>query len=175
MWFHHHIHSLSNKRLNVMIEQQARQPEVKARKFLLLALAGAQLRYPAPARKLCTSTWFRLARAYAESQDCPWLLLSAKYGLVNPTEVISPYQLDVTHMGVRQRTSWAQRIGDQARRKLPYSEQIVLVAGMKYCDCLLPHLSELAEQVYTPLAGLSVGFQCGWLRCHTPRWHHSQE
>ena len=152
-----------------MIEQQAPTPEIKARNFLLLALAGAQLRRPAPARELCTSTWFRLARGYAESQACPWLLLSAKYGLVNPTEVISPYQLDVTNMGVRQRLSWAERIGDEARRKLPYSEQITLVAGSKYCECLLPYLSELAEHVYMPLAGLSVGFQCGWLRCHTPR------
>ena len=101
MLFHHHIYSLSNERLNVMTEKEARNPEIKARKFLLLALAGAQLRRPAPARELCTSTWFRLARAYAESQGCPWLLLSAKYGLVSPTEVISPYQLDVTNMGVR--------------------------------------------------------------------------
>ena len=169
MLFHHYIYSLSNERLNVMTEKEARNPEIKARKFLLLALAGAQLRRPAPARELCTSTWFRLARGYAESQGCPWLLLSAKYGLVSPTEVISPYQLDVTNMGVRQRSSWAERIGDEARRKLPYSEQITLVAGMKYCECLLPYLSELAEHVYMPLAGLSVGFQCGWLRCHTPR------
>lgn len=150
-----------------MIEQETRKSAIKARKILLLALAGAQRRRPAPARELCTSTWFRLARAYAESQDCPWLLLSAKYGLVSPTEVISPYHFDVTTMGVSQRRSWGQRIGDEARRKLPLSEQIVLVAGMRYCECLLPHLSELTEHVYLPLAGLSVGFQCGWLRCHT--------
>lgn len=152
-----------------MIEQYAQNSEINANHFLLLALAGAQLKYPAPARELCTSPWFRLARAYTESQGCPWLLLSAKYGLVKPDEVISPYLLDVTTMGVRRRLSWAERIGREAKRKLPFSEQLTLVAGMRYCECLLPHLSELAGHVYTPLAGLSVGFQCGWLRCHTLR------
>ena len=158
-----------------MIESEARDPEIKAKKILLLALAGAQLRRPAPARELCTSTWFRLARAYAESQDCPWLLLSAKYGLVNPADTISPYLLDVTTMGVRQRASWARRVGDEARRTLPYSEQLVLVAGMRYSECLLPYLSKLTQQVYQPLAGLSVGHQCGWLRCHTPCWHVTED
>ncbi len=152
-----------------MMNIQAHTPDNKVKRFMLLALAGAQLRHAAPARELCTSTWFKLARAYVESQHCPWLLLSAKYGLVNPTRFISPYQLEVPAMRVRQRRSWARRIAEEARCKLPYSEQLVLVAGVRYSECLMPYLGEFSQQVSLPLAGLSVGFQCGWLRCHTPR------
>lgn len=152
-----------------MMNNHVHPPAITVRSFMLLALAGAQARHPAPARELCTSTWFRLARDYVESQNCPWFLLSAKYGLLNPTEIISPYQPEVPAMGVRQRRSWARRIADEARRKLPYSKQLVLVAGVSYSKCLMPYLTEFSEQVSLPLAGLSVGFQCGWLRCHTPQ------
>ncbi len=148
--------------------EPARESQGQVSKFILLALAGAQAHTTVPARELCTSVWFTLARAWVEAQDCPWMLLSARYGLVYPHQVLAPYQLDVTRMGLRQRAAWARGVARQARCSVPCSQQLVLVAGNKYCDCLLPHLSPFSDEVQLPLKGLSVGFQCGWLRSHTP-------
>lgn len=142
---------------------------VKVQRLALLALAGAQRSSAVEAQDLCTSRWFTLARAFVIGQDCPWYLLSAKHGLIAPTCVIKPYALDVAHMSADQRRVWAERVAGQAREQLPFSRQILLLAGMKYRDFLTPHLAQVTESVYLPLDGLSVGLQCSWLRCNTPR------
>ena len=154
---------------------QQSQGRAKAEKVVLLALSGAQVRQASPARDLCTSPWFTLARAYAESHACLWLLLSAKYGLVSPQQILPPYEASFSHMTARQRREWGKAIGEEARYRLPFSRQIVVLAGIKYIHCLLPHLKDLTEDVHTPLAGLTVGYQCGWLRCNTPVRQATQE
>ncbi len=137
-------------------------------RIVLLALSGAQVRSASPARDLCTSRWFFFARAYAESHACPWLLLSARHGLVSPQQVIAPYEADLGAMSAQQRREWGRTVGEAARQTLPFTRQIVLLAGIKYVKCLRPYLEELTDELYTPLAGLTVGYQCGWLRCNTP-------
>lgn len=47
--------------------------------------------YPCLARDLYVSPWFVGARRYEESLGVPWYILSAKYGLVAPDQVIAPY------------------------------------------------------------------------------------
>ena len=143
------------------------QAHLTADKIVLVALSGAQVPTASPARELCTSRWFTFARAYAESRACPWLLLSARYGLVSPRQIIPPHMADVGNMPAKQRRNWGQAVGEEARRRLPFTRQIVLLAGSKYVNALLPHLRELADEVHTPLAGLAVGYQCGWLRCNS--------
>ncbi len=140
----------------------------KVDKMVLLALTGAQVRRASPARDLCTSRWFSLARAYAESHACPWLLLSARYGLVAPQQVITPYDTDLGAMSAQQRRDWGRTVGEAAQQTLPSIRQIVLLAGVKYVKCLRPYLEDISDDIYTPLEGLAVGYQCGWLRCNTP-------
>lgn len=43
------------------------------------------------AKDLYVGPLFKKARAFAESQGCEWRILSAKYGLVDPEEMIDPY------------------------------------------------------------------------------------
>ena len=62
---------------------------------------------PSPAKDLYTSPLFRKARAYVERTGGPWFVLSAKYGLVHPDEVIEPYDLTLNTMGVADRRRWA--------------------------------------------------------------------
>ena len=140
----------------------------KVENLALIAHAGAQGNDAVPARELCTSRWFVLARAYIESQGCPWYLLSAKYGLLSPSRIVNPYEVDLSNMRAAQRRAWAERVADQARNQLPYSERILVLAGMKYREFLMPHLAQITGSVYLPLDGLTVGLQCSWLRCNTP-------
>ena len=65
---------------------------------------------PSPAKDLYTSPLFRKARAYVERTGLPWFVLSAKYGLVHPDDVIAPYDLTLNTMGVSDRRRWAGRI-----------------------------------------------------------------
>lgn len=151
-----------------MKQDTGRESIMKIDRLALLALAGAQRSRPANAQDLCTSRWFILARAYVIAQDCPWYLLSAKHGLIAPTQVIKPFEFDLVRMSADERRAWAERVASQAREQLPISRQILLLAGMKYRDFLTPYLAEITESVHMPLDGLSVGLQCSWLRCNTP-------
>jgi hypothetical protein len=49
---------------------------------------------PAPAREFYTSDWFLKARDYVERDGSPWFILSAKYGLVSPSQILRPVQFN---------------------------------------------------------------------------------
>jgi hypothetical protein len=44
-----------------------------------------------PAREFYGSPWFMAVRCYVEATGDPWFVLSAKYGLVTPLQVLAPY------------------------------------------------------------------------------------
>lgn len=59
-----------------------------------LAIVGcgrSKLPFATPARDLYTGNLFRAARAHVEAEGVRWLILSAYHGLLNPSEVIEPY------------------------------------------------------------------------------------
>jgi hypothetical protein len=45
----------------------------------------------ASAKNLYVSEWFLRVRRYVEATGCPWFILSAKYGLIDPNQIIAPY------------------------------------------------------------------------------------
>ena len=65
---------------------------------------------PAPARELYTSTLFRGRKAFVVETCDKWFILSAKYGLVTPDEVLEPYDESLTDMTATARRAWAQRV-----------------------------------------------------------------
>ena len=62
-----------------------------------------------PAKDLYVSDWFRKARTYVELSGHPWFILSAEYGLLDPGEVIEPYERTLNKMPIRERRAWAER------------------------------------------------------------------
>lgn len=58
--------------------------------MFLVSCVGDKHSKPLPARELYRSDWFLKARAYVEAQGEEWFILSAKYGLVSPDQVIAP-------------------------------------------------------------------------------------
>lgn len=57
----------------------------------LVSCVSAKHSKPMPARELYRSKWFLKAGAYVEAQISRWFILSAKYGLPNPDEIVPPY------------------------------------------------------------------------------------
>ena len=91
-------------------------------------LRGKKRSAPAPARDLYTSDLFNKARAYVERTDKPWLVLSAKYGLVHPNDVIAPYDLTLNTMRVADRRRWASRVLTQLEPHLDGIGSIIFLA-----------------------------------------------
>ena len=83
----------------------------------------------APAKDLHVSPWFSKARRFVEQRGGPWFVLSAKYGLVSPEDVIDPYELTLNTMGVADRKRWAERVLEQVPEKAAGARPVVLLAG----------------------------------------------
>lgn len=132
----------------------------------LVACAAKKQPQPAPARELYVSPWFRFARAYVEAQGWPWFILSARHGLLNPSQVIEPYNLTLSRLSPKLRLLWALDVGCRIQ-KLPWPERIVILAGERYREHLVPELRDRRYIVEVPMTGLGIGQQMKWLKEHT--------
>ena len=129
----------------------------------LVSCVSKKLSVPAPARDLYTSPWFHKARSYVERFGCPWFVLSAKYGLVHPDEVIAPYELALNTMGVTDRREWARRVLTQLEPRLTERQAVVFLAGQRYREFLEQPLRRHGVAVSVPMEGLKIGEQLRWL------------
>ena len=129
----------------------------------LVSCVGQKQSAPAPARDLYTSSWFHKARTYADSTGQPWFVLSAKYGLVHPCDVITPYDLTLNTMPVGDRHRWAGRVLAQMEAHLGNAKSIVFLAGRRYREFLEPSLRSRGLIVSVPMEGLRIGEQLRWL------------
>ncbi len=73
----------------------------------LVACCSKKLTRTVAARDLYVSTLFKKAAAYARTFDA-WYVLSAKYGLVAPDEVIDPYNQTLLKMKRSERQAWGK-------------------------------------------------------------------
>ena len=133
----------------------------------LVSCVSKKLAVPAPAKDLYTSPLFLKARAYVESLGQPWQILSAKYGLVHPEQVIDPYDLTLKAMGVADRRRWAERVMSQLQPHLDGVGEVVFLAGMDYRKFLEPQLVAQGIRVAVPMQRLKIGEQLSWLGRHT--------
>ncbi|RMD89155.1 MAG: hypothetical protein D6811_12745 [Alphaproteobacteria bacterium] len=132
----------------------------------LVSCVSKKAAAPAPARDLYLSDWFRKARAFVESQGGLWYILSAKYGLVQPDEIIEPYDRTLRTMPISARKEWAQRVVNQLEREKLHAGKIVVLAGRRYREFLMPALRRMADTVEVPMDGLGIGRQLAWLKEH---------
>jgi hypothetical protein len=117
-----------------------------------------------PARNLYVSDWFVKARAFVESRGGPWYILSAEHGLVAPNRLISPYERTLNTMKVGERRAWAKMVTAQLDAEGVQAERIVVLAGRRYREFLMPALSSMATSVEVPMEGLGIGEQLAWLK-----------
>jgi hypothetical protein len=123
----------------------------------LIACVAKKAPCPAPACDLYVSPWFRLARAVAEPRG-RWYVLSARYGLVRPGDILSPYD----EMLPKNASAWASRVAAQlADNEVP--GPVLVLAGSRYAGPLVPLLKEDGFEPELPLKGLGIGQQLAWL------------
>lgn len=121
------------------------------------------------AKDLYTGQLFRLSRMFAEehSQES-WVILSALYGMVLPTEVLPPYEVTLKYVSKKAKEQWAS---DVALNLGPWLEKrkpscIWMLAGRDYREYLLPRLYAYVPSALfkIPLMGLGIGSQKAWLQ-----------
>ncbi|MXW92149.1 MAG: hypothetical protein F4114_13315 [Rhodospirillaceae bacterium] len=117
----------------------------------------------APARDLYVSTWFQKARACIKALGCPWYILSAKHGLLDPSATIDPYDETLKAMPVDRRRTWARGVIEDLAPRLTRVDSVTLFAGMTYREFLEPELRGQGLQIHVPMQGMRIGEQLSWL------------
>jgi len=121
----------------------------------LISCVKSKLSYPAKARDLYTGTLFTLSLKYALQQEPDAIyILSAKYGLVDLDQVISPYELTLNTMKEAEKRTWAKKIVNALNKKANLQQDhFVLIAGNNYRKYLLPKF----RYYEVPFEGLPFG------------------
>jgi endonuclease-3 len=117
---------------------------------------------PAPAQELYTSAMFHGRRAYVERSCDRWFVLSAKHGLVDPDEIIEPYDVSLKDQPVSARAQWAGGVVTELERRVgPLGRfEFEIHAGSAYRDHgLVDALRRAGAGVSIPAEGMSQGQQ----------------
>lgn len=96
---------------------------------------------------------FKKAYEYCSTKKWEIWILSAKYGLLSPEELIPPYELTLNTLNKQKRKVWADLVQSQIKNK-NLDGEFVYFAGEKYVEFL--------NGDNRPLNGLSLGMQLHW-------------
>ena len=135
-----------------------------APRVILVGCVKLKLERAAPAKDLYCSPLWRHRRRYAEASGCPWLILSAKHGVIDPEKRIAPYDLALNQLSAADRRASGERVARQLEAELgPIGGTTFEVhAGAAYRRAIGPGIVERSGMVAAPLAHLGQGEQLAW-------------
>lgn len=135
--------------------------------LVLVACCSRKLDSAAPARDLYQGALFKFSAAYCQRHGFRWAILSAKLGLVEPEQVVEPYEARLSGRRVDQ-ALWAERVFDSLRLAgLP--GRVIFLAGSDYRRELGARLAVAGVECQAPLAGLGIGQQLGRMKTLTAK------
>jgi len=123
----------------------------------LIACSKTKARGRHRALEMYTSPLFRKSLLYAVSNSDKQFVLSAKHGLLAPTDWIEPYELTLKRMPERQKSAWAKKVLGDLKKVSTTRDKIIFLAGEDYYEDLLQPLRGLGYQMDFPLGGKSLG------------------
>lgn len=135
-------------------------------RLALVACVAGKVGHASPAKDLYDSDWFHKARRFVEARAWPWRILSAKHGLLDPDQVIEPYEVSLLHMAKAARRAWAESVLVALDELVVEHRAVVVLAGVRYREHLVPALEARGVRVEVPLAGMGIGRQLAWLKAH---------
>jgi hypothetical protein len=141
------------------------EPEdVQGRHVVLVGCVSQKERVALPAKRLYRSALFRGRRSYAEASSQPWFIISAHYGLVDPDQVIEPYDLRISQLGRFERDAWVRQVVAALAERLGGLDGVTveLHAGDDYASALRAPLEQAGAAMARPLQGVRLGEQLHW-------------
>ncbi|HRH46015.1 MAG TPA: hypothetical protein PKY82_30510 [Pyrinomonadaceae bacterium] len=146
------------KRSEQLNQLKSQPPQI----IVLVACVSLKLETASPAKDLYCSPWFIKARKYAEKFGDKWFILSSLHGLLEPEQLIEPYEQTLYTARKPERAAWSARVGNKINSTIPPGSTIIILAGKIYRESL-EHLLAQKFKVEIPMAGLGIGKQLQYL------------
>jgi hypothetical protein len=134
------------------------------RTVVLISCVKSKRDGPAKAKDLYCSTLFRAERAYAEKFADAWYILSAEHHLLDPEKTIVRYEKTLNDAKATERRDWSNQVFASLQSCTSPDDEIIIVAGEKYCQYLVPLIEKRGNRVLRPTKGYSMGRIPGHLR-----------
>jgi hypothetical protein len=141
--------------------------EYMTTRVILVSCVKSKRTSVSAAQNLYTSDLFLSMRTYARQNSDQWFILSAEHGVLRPDEVVAPYEKTLNKMLKAERLEWAARVQYSLLELIPSGASIVVLAGERYREGVVPFLRERGYSVEVPMIGLKFGFQLRWLKENT--------
>jgi hypothetical protein len=113
--------------------------------LLLVGAVAPQLKSMAPAQDLYLGPIFASRRALAEASGRPWFILSPRWGLVRPDELIAPSDVALSDLPPMYRRAWGRLVAEQLASAVAFERRTVVEvhADPLYFDSVRPSLEHL--------------------------------
>jgi hypothetical protein len=79
--------------------------------------------------------------------------------LLHPHQIVAPYERTLNAMRRSDRLAWASCVQKQMMQIFPSDADVIVLAGLRYREELIPFLRKRGFGVTIPLEGLSLGKQ----------------
>ncbi|WP_158666128.1 DUF6884 domain-containing protein [Pseudomonas sp. SWI36] len=119
---------------------------------------------PTPAKDLYTSDRFKRSKSIAKNIGSSFFVLSAKHGLLQPNQLVEPYDVDIGTLDPDTKKQWATEVL-QALSELNNGAKVILLAESNYAHPLLLLASELQcnIEIICPFINLNLEHIPIWL------------
>lgn len=96
--------------------------------------------------------------------------MSAKYGLLEPNDLIKPYELTLNKMSVDERKKWTEKVITQLKSKnVSFNQKAIFLCGNKYNQFLKNKFIEYE----TPLSNMGFGYQIQYMNNEMKKYEKS--
>jgi hypothetical protein len=127
---------------------------VRSGRVVLIGSSGATAEESGTAGGLFRSDGFARAREHAVHSQLPWFVLSAKHGLLDPDEVITPYEVQIDDQPAAYRSAWGEWVVAQLADRLQLDGVTVEVhGGVDFAQPLRQPLVRRGAVLEIPLPG----------------------
>jgi len=127
---------------------------VRSGRVVLVGSSGATADGPTTAGEMFRSDGFARAREHAVHSRLPWFVLSARHGLLEPGEVISPHAVQIDYQAAAYRTAWGEWVVAQLADRLQLDGVTVEVhGGVDFAQPLRQPLARRGAVLDIPLPG----------------------
>ncbi len=129
--------------------------------IVCLSCVKSKKDHPCAAKDMYISPLFKGMFSYAQSQQPKKIfILSAKYGLLKPDDIIEPYEKTLKSMKAVEKRAWTENVLQKLQQEANLqTDHFVFLAGMPYREGLVSYI----KSYEIPMEGLSFGRQLQWL------------
>ncbi|MCL4418420.1 MAG: hypothetical protein M1308_18845 [Actinobacteria bacterium] len=113
------------------------------KRIILISCVKEKLKTPAKAKDLYVSDLFKKSYRYAQLlKPGNIFILSAKYGLLEPEQIIEPYDETLKTKSSTEIREWSKKVIKALKEKIDLEkDEVVILTGNKYYKYLLPYIN----------------------------------